>query len=135
MTDLVFPRRCRRHVWVSDGVRTRCERCNRERSEPAAARGRSARRRGNDFERELARKLGLVRVGQYGGPEDLTSDWLVVQSKVRRRFPDWIWDALPPAPAGQTRAVAIADAPGPGRRRRVLVCVPLEDWAALHGGG
>lgn len=99
----------------------------------ASRRGRSARRRGIDWERELARRLGLRRVGQYGGPDDLRGDWLVVQCKVRARFPEWLWSALPPADAGQTRAVVVADAPGPGRRRRALVCIPLEDWEALHG--
>ena len=47
----------------------------------ATRRGRNNRARGNAIEREVARKLGLRRVGQYGGPEDAESEWLVVQVK------------------------------------------------------
>lgn len=142
MADLVFPPK-HRHTWIhetrvhADDRReeiVRCSRCSAVRDPARSRRGLTARRRGHDWERELARKLGMRRVGHLGGPEDLVSDWLVAQAKVGRRFPGWIWDALPPAPAGQTRCVVVADAPGPGRRRRALVCVPLDDWAALHGG-
>lgn len=119
--------------WTELGATVRrCERCGVRRAN--ARRGLSARRRGVDWERELARRLGLRRVGQYGGPWDLASDWLVVQAKVGRRFPGWLWEAVNrPAPASQTRAVVVGDAPGPGRPRRALVCVPLEDWEELHG--
>jgi hypothetical protein len=84
----------------------------------------------------VAKKLGLKRTGQFGGPDDASSEWLVVQVKSGGAFPEriWTWLQALPSNAGQTRAVVITDAPGPGHRRRALVVVDLEDWAALHGG-
>ena len=83
----------------------------------------------------MARKLGLRRVGQYGGPEDAESEWLVVQVKSGGAFPERIWKWLQalPANADQTRAVVVTDAPGPGHKRRALVVVDLDDWQDLHG--
>jgi len=45
-------------------------------------RGKRARNKGNAFEREVAARLGGVRVGRYGGKTDVQSDWIVAQCKV-----------------------------------------------------
>ena len=148
------PRKCRRHEWVAinkcarmalrgnairrpDGSlrRVRCAYCGKSKDDAATRRGRNNRARGNAIEREVARKLGLRRVGQYGGPEDAESEWLVVQVKSGGAFPERIWKWLQalPANADQTRAVVVTDAPGPGHKRRALVVVDLDDWQDLHG--
>ena len=45
-------------------------------------RGRSNRRRGNDWERSLAAELAGRRIGQYGGPSDVLTPLFAVQAKV-----------------------------------------------------
>lgn len=119
---------------TDDGVLI-CTRCGRDIDPERARRGKNNRARGNAIERDVARKLGLRRTGQYGGPDDAASDWLVVQVKSGGAFPERLWSLLGTLPvnAGQTRAVVVTDAPGPGHRRRAMVIVDLEDWAALHG--
>ena len=118
----------------SDGPRTlwRCERCGQARDE-RSRRGRLSRRKGNDFEREVAARLGIRRVGQYGGPEDVAGDWIAVQCKVGKSFPERLWRWLPPGKADQLRAVVIGDAPGPGKRRRVLIALDFDDFVVWYG--
>jgi len=113
-----------------------CGDCGKVTEKSAVRRGRNNRSRGNAIEREVAAKLGLRRVGQYGGPDDASSEWLICQVKSGGYFPEraWTWLQALPATAAQTRAVVITDTPGPGHRRRAVVIVDLEDWAALHGG-
>ena len=98
-------------------------------------RGRSARNRGNAFEREVAKRLGARRVGQYGGSDDVSADWVSVQCKVGGYYPERIdgWLRALPANAGQLRAVVLGDAPGPGRRRRSLIVIDLDDFVAWFG--
>jgi len=102
--------------------------------DPAASRrGKSARNRGNAFEREVAAKLGGQRRGQYGGLDDVAAEWIVVQCKVGGAFPERIWRWLPPGNAGQLRAVVIGDAPGSSGKRRSLICLDLDDFVAWYG--
>ena len=54
-------------------------------------RGRSNRRRGNDWERSLASELGGRRVGQYGEPADVLTPLLAVQAKVGASFSERYW--------------------------------------------
>lgn len=126
------PKRCRRHAWSSD----RCIRCGRVRDEAATRRGRNNRARGNAIEREVGRALGLRRVGQYGGPDDLTSPLFAAQVKSGGSFSEryWSWLRAVPTSAGQTPLLVVTDAPGPGRKRRAIVVLDLEDWRELHGG-
>jgi hypothetical protein len=100
-------------------------------------RGRTARNRGNAYERSVAQRLGARRVGQYGGAEDVASDWLVVQCKVGGAYPERIdgWLRRLPANAAQLRAVVIGDAPGPGTKRRELIVLDFEDFVAWFGKG
>jgi hypothetical protein len=112
-----------------------CRMCRTVRDERDARRGRNNRARGNAIEREVAHRLGLRRVGQYGGPTDAEGDWLAVQVKSGDAFPErlWTWLQAVPANAAQTAALVVTDAPGPGHRRRALIVLDLDSWVALHG--
>lgn len=126
------PKHLRRSL-ESGGVA--CTGCGSDLDPVRLRRGRTNRSRGNAIERQVAAELGLRRVGQFGGPEDVSGEWLTVQVKSGGSFPERIWRWLQalPANAGQTRAVVVTDAPGPGHRRRAIVVVDLADWIALHG--
>src|SRR5437868_6062650 len=73
-------RKCYRHAWTqtatSDYVCARnCDAVlTAEQYQERARRGRTNRSRGNAIERDMGRKLGLRRVGQYGGPDDLAGE-------------------------------------------------------------
>jgi hypothetical protein len=143
------PRKCRRHQWWMPPVvgpdaakwdfgshGPVCRRCGRIRDEAVSRRGKLNRSRGNSIEREVAHRLGLRRVGQYGGLADAEAEWLVVQVKSGGAYPERIDKLLRSltANANQLRAVVHADAPGPGHRRRALVTVDLDDFLAWFGG-
>lgn len=121
----------------AEGVVIRlCSVCGKPYDPIVSKRGKSARNRGNAYERELALRLGGKRVGQYGGPDDVTvNDLFTIQSKVRKAFPSWMSDELAKLPrtGGRVPLLVVADAPGAGHRRRALVVVGLEDWIELHG--
>lgn len=127
----LHPRAARR--WQDD--QTVCSRCGKILDEALARRGRNNRSRGNAIERDIARALGLRRVGQYGGPEDASGDLFIVQVKSGGSFPERLWGWLKALPqnAGQTPLLVVTDAPGPGHRRRAVVILDLEDWRDLHG--
>ena len=127
----IHPRQLRRQF--EGGVA--CGRCGKELDPERQARGRRARNRGNSIERQMAARLGLRRVGQYGGPDDLAGDLFAAQVKSGLSFPErlWKWLKQVPTKAGQTALLVVTDAPGPGRRRRALVILDLDEWAALHG--
>jgi hypothetical protein len=107
--------------------------------DPAASRrGRTSRNRGNAYEREVAAKLGGRRVGQYGDETDVdVPGWLKVQCKNGTSYPERIdrWLRAIVAPAGTLRAVVFGDAPGPGRKRRSLIVLDLDEFAARYGDG
>lgn len=133
-------RKCRRHLWVvwwlsGEDHADICARCHAERDPIRSRRGKSARRKGNDYERELAQRLGGVKVGHFGGPEDVRHGMFVVQAKVRGNFPSWQWDELVKLPrtGGRVPILVVADSPGPGHRRRAMVVISLDDWVDLHG--
>ena len=133
----VTPRKHRHQwVWVGDGP-TVCMYCQRLRDDTTSRRGRNNRSRGNAIERDVARQLGLRRVGMYGGPEDAgtAGDPFIVQVKSGKSFPERLyrWLRALPSNANQTPLLVITDAPGPGHRRRALVVLTMEDWVALHG--
>ena len=123
----------RRHRHVYDGPNYNCF-CGAIQDDARSRRGRTARNRGNAFEREVAAKLGAKRVGQYGTETDVAGDWIAVQCKVGGAFPERIWRWLPPAKGDQLRAVVIGDSPGSGSKRRSLICLDLDDFAAWYGG-
>jgi hypothetical protein len=115
----------------------RCNLCGAPMEPDTIRRGRNNRSRGNAIEREIARKLGLKRVGMYGGPDDIgsASQPFIGQVKSGKSFPERLyrWLKALPSNANQTPILVMTDAPGPGIRRRALVIVTLEDWIALHG--
>lgn len=134
----ITPRKCRhprsaRWGTLCDTIRGGC---GKELGE-AVSRGRRSRQRGNAIERDVGKQLGLRRVGQFGGPNDLgaAGEPFIVQVKSGKSFPERIyrWLKALPANASQTPIVVVTDAPGPGHRRRALVVLTLEDWVALHG--
>lgn len=142
------PAKCRRHPgWRLDqyadadgqsrvlNAREVCVRCGAIRNPITSRRGKNNRSRGNAIEREVAAKLGLRRVGQYGGPDDIRGAMFAGQVKSGMAFPEklWRWLRAVPVDAGQTAILVLTDAPGPGNRRRALVVVELADWIALHG--
>lgn len=51
------------------------------------------RRRGNELERAIARRLGGQRTGQYGG-EDVAHEWLSIECKSRKALPAWLREAM-----------------------------------------
>jgi hypothetical protein len=138
----VTPKKCRRHRWYHYGLNGEpiagiCQLCGKLKDEAGSRRGLNNRKRGNAIERDVAKQLGLKRVGMYGGPEDVgtAADPFIVQVKSGKSFPERLYRWLKALPnhAGQTPLVIVTDAPGPGHRRRALVVLTLEDWVALHG--
>jgi hypothetical protein len=130
-----------RHQWgytvQNETVGGICLICNQLRDPTLTRRGRNNRSRGNAIEREVAHKLGLKRVGMYGGPDDIGSaaQPFIGQVKSGKSFPERLyrWLKALPSNANQTPILVMTDAPGPGIRRRALVIVTLDDWIQLHG--
>ncbi len=100
--------------------------------DPAKSRkGKNARARGNAFEREIAKRLGGQRVGQFGGKQDVANDWIAVQCKVGGSFSERQWDWLQSVPVkgDQLRGLVIGDSPGAGGgRRRAVILLDLDDF-------
>jgi hypothetical protein len=101
-----------------------------------AKRGKRARNKGNSFEREVAEKIGCVRVGQYGGKTDVQSDWIAIQCKVgngsySERYDGWLRSVN--GNATQISALVVGDAPGPGTKRRTMIILDFEDFIELMG--
>ena len=130
------PRPCRRHNWypMPDGSEV-CLRCEKVKDPVKARIGKNNRNRGNSIERAVGKRLGLRRVGQYGGPDDLSGELFAVQVKSGFAFSEryWSWLRAVPVNAGQTPLLVVTDAPGAGHRRRALVVLELDEWIALHG--
>lgn len=129
------------HAWIIRPEGTVCHLCglDLELWERRSRRGRNNRSRGNKIELEVARSLGLRKVGMFGGPEDVgTRDdpfLIQVKSKSGRAYPEWVERELAklPVTAQQTPLLVIAEAGAVGKRRRALVVLRMEDWVALHG--
>ena len=102
----------------------------------AARRGRLNRSRGNAFEREVAHKFGGKRVGQYGGPEDVSAGQFNIQARCGQMFSEkyWRWLQAVPRKAGQVPLLVVGDAPGSGSKRRVFVVIEEHDFLDLVGG-
>ena len=107
------------------------DRQNAERSR----RGRTARARGNAFEREVAKRLGAARVGQFGGKQDVANDWIAVQCKVGKSYPERLdgWLRSVPVKGDQLAALVVGDSPGAGARRRTMIVLDLDDFIAWFG--
>jgi hypothetical protein len=108
------------------------------RSEPTperSRRGKTARARGNAYEREVAHILGGRRVGQYGTETDVeVPGWLAVQVKNGGAYPERLdrWLRAIPVRSDILRALVIGDAPGPGHERRSLIVLDLGEFASWY---
>jgi hypothetical protein len=98
-------------------------------------RGRTARQRGNAYERSVAERVFGKRVGQYGGKADVESDWLALQCKNGMSYPERLdgWLRAIPVRADRLRGVVVADSPGAGTKRRELIVFDLTEWLQWHG--
>ena len=98
-------------------------------------RGRTARARGNAFEREVAKRLGAARVGQFGGKQDVANEWIAVQCKVGKSYPERLdgWLRSVPVKGDQLAALGVGDSPGAGARRRTMIVLDLDDFIAWFG--
>ena len=107
------------------------DRQNAERSR----RGRTARSRGNAFEREVAKRLGAARVGQFGGKQDVANEWIAVQCKVGKSYPERLdgWLRSIPVKGDQLAALVVGDSPGAGGRRRTMIVLDLDDFVQWFG--
>jgi hypothetical protein len=133
---------CRRHEWQptaflegGPAYGSTCGRCGRVKESALSRRGRTNRSRGNAIERDVARHLGLRRVGQFGGKEDVSGDLWAAQVKSGGSFSEryWGWLKAVPVNASQVQLLVVTDAPGPGHKRRAIVVLDLDDWRDLHG--
>lgn len=135
---MIGPRRCR-HQWATDpDLGEACRLCGRVRDAVLARRGRTNRSRGNAIEREVGQRLGLTRIGHFGGPTDvgnINEPFSVSVKSGSGYFSERYWRELKRQRlvAGQTALLVVTDAPGPGHRRRAVVVLELEDWILLHG--
>jgi hypothetical protein len=120
----------------------RCEHCGawpkqrHDRSCPTAKKAKSSVRAGKDWEREVARRLNGLRIGQYGGKSDVQTSAFNVQCKVGPSyFSRWVIEAIDALPAdGRCPVVVIGDRPGSGTKRRAYICLDLDDFVDLMGG-
>jgi hypothetical protein len=131
------PKPCRHPRYlraIVDGIET-CMSCGHAFDPLVKRRGRNNRSRGNAIERAVGKELGMRRVGQYGGPDDLSGSMFAAQVKSGGSFSEryWAWLKAVPVTADQTPILVVADAPGPGHKRRAMVILELSDWRALHG--
>lgn len=135
------PKVCRHPKWKRaarpDGIT--CTSCQKLLDPARAKRGKNARARGNAYERSVAKRLGIKRVGQYGGAEDAgdANDWISVQCKVGSAFPLNIdrWLRAIPDRADRLRAVVIGDAPGSAGKRREIIVLDFADFVNWFGRG
>lgn len=97
-----------------------------------STRGRLARRRGIEFERRIAKRLGLQRVGHFGGKPDAAGRFLVQCKKGTGYWSDRYWNWIMEMPdTGVMRLLAVADNPKPGEQTRVMIVCDLEDFSRL----
>jgi hypothetical protein len=127
-----------RHDYLANGIGYEVQwacRCGAIRDPVKSKRGKSARRRGNNRELELAVLMGGEKVGHHGGPDDVRLPLINVQSKVRKAFPYWMTTELAKLPRTGDRvpALIVTDSPGRGKARRTIIVLELSDFQNLHG--
>jgi hypothetical protein len=95
-------------------------------------RGRNNNNRGKAYERAVAKTLGGIRTGMFGGKDDVQHALLAVQAKNGKAYPERIdrWLRCIPTKDGQIQALVIGDAPGAGNRRREIIVMDLTDFIA-----
>lgn len=132
---IVLPRtpQRHRHEWLLGGVSSVCMRCGKERDE-SSRRGRSARRLGADGERRSEKRYGMRKVGEFGGPDDLSNDLFLAQQKTTRRAAPLRWKSIfaaLDARAGGRTPLLILSYVHHGRETEDFVVLRGRDWAAL----
>lgn len=141
----VTPKKCRHprqnRRYNSDG-QAMCGACLQVIDAVTARRGRNNRKRGQHYEREWARRLGLRHTGGLNKEDDAISPMFVGQAKSlsTARFPGWMaleLDKLRNRWADRTPILGLLEAAGTIRDRkpRRLIVIDEADWLALHGGG
>lgn len=136
----VTPKKCRRHEWskyaAMDGPDDiRCLRCNKPKDAAASHRAVNNRKRGNAFERTVAKAYGGQRRGQLGGLDDVVvGKVFAVQTKKLATAPslNYIKQILK-AMDGIPERVPLFVYAEPGKDREAVVVLWLRDHAALHG--
>jgi hypothetical protein len=102
-------------------------------------RGRTSLRRGNDFERWIAARIGgeAKRTGMFGTKTDVEAPWIAIQAKNGKSYPERIdgWLRSVSVRGDQLRAVVLGDAPGPGVKRRTLIVLDFEDFLSWYANG
>jgi len=135
----VTPRRCRRHEWVTqvtfDEPYTSCVRCGKLKDEAASRRAVNNRKRGNAFERTVAKAYGGQRRGQLGGLDDVVvGKVFAVQTKKLATAPSLnAIKQILKAMDGIPERVPLFVYAEPGKDREAVVVLWLRDHAALHG--
>ena len=131
-------RKPHRHRWSLDGIpMAACASCGKPRDPSTSRRGRNNRKRGTGFELVVARQLGGRKVGPLGHPWDVEVEgYSRVQVKLLDSWPSVhaMLAMLDAIPAGrELRLVVVGDTPGGSRRRRAIVLMDLDEYAAWHG--
>jgi hypothetical protein len=128
-------RKCRRHVWVLREDGFSCLRCYRPKDEARSRRGKSALMRSKREERKLAKDYGGKRTGHYGGPDDVQTGLLNVQSKAGTGW----WSARYaleldklPRTGGRVPALIVSNGQ-PGHLVRRFVVMDERDYRSLYG--
>ena len=131
----------RRHTWatwltLNGEAVERCKVCGQIRDLEASRRGRSSRRLGNDQERRAEKVYGWEKVGEAGGPDDLSGRLVVVQQKATRRAPPLAWKQifgrLDDRAQGRTPLLLLSFVKA-GVATEDFVVIRGADWLALVG--
>lgn len=104
----------------------------------AEHRGKENDKRGRQYEKDLADKLGGEWTGWKGGKDDVTArDWSIQAKTGNNIFPERLWKLLNSIPikAGQRRALVVAEEPKKGIDPRTVVVIELDAWREAEGLG
>lgn len=134
------PKKCRRHRWYYRGLDGEeiagiCQLCGKMKDEAVSRRAKNNRKRGNAFERTVAKAYGGERRGQLGGLDDVVvGQVFAVQTKKLATAPslNYIKQILR-AMDGIPERVPLFVYAEPGKDREAIVVLWLRDHAALHG--
>jgi len=139
----VTPRKHVRHQWamtfdVNDPSAStwRCSTCGKARDLGLARRGRSSRNLGHRGERRSEKRYGWEKIGEAGGPDDLSGQLVVVQQKTTRRAPPLTWKqifaALDNRAQGRTPLLLLSFVT-PSVGTEDFIIIRGADWLALFG--
>jgi hypothetical protein len=139
------PRKCKLHKWTTFQIpgaivgetEVRCSRpwCGKVKDEAASKRGKSSLMRSKREERGLAKNYAGKRTGHFGGPDDVQTGLLNIQSKAGTgwwsiRYADEL-DKLPRT-GGRVPALIVSNGK-PGHLVRRFVVMDERDYRSLYG--